>query len=430
MIERYTLPRMKAIWEPGNKFRKWLQIEILACEALAELGEIPKDAVDKIKKRARFDVKRIAEVEEVVKHDVIAFLTVISEGLDKESRYLHMGLTSSDILDTSMALLMQEAASIIIEDIEKFLEALKEKAFAYKDTVMIGRTHGVHAEPITFGLKMALWYEEMGRNLKRMKASKEGISYGKISGAVGTFANISPYVEEYVCKQCGLRPAPVSSQIIQRDRYAEYLSTLSIIASSIDKFAVELRHLQRTEVLEVEEYFSEGQKGSSAMPHKRNPIGSENLSGLARIIRANSIAAMENIPLWHERDISHSSVERVIIPDGTILIDFMLNRITDIVKNLIVYPENMRNNLNKTGGLIFSERILLQLIKKGLLREEAYRLVQRRAMAAWRGEGEFKKLIIEDPDIKEFLSTQEIEDCFDLTHHLRNVDYIFKRVFK
>jgi len=309
MIERYTLPKMKAVWEPENRFKKWLQIEVLACEALAELGEIPKDAVDRIKKNARYDLKRIAEVEEVVRHDVIAFLTVISEGLGEESRYLHIGLTSSDILDTAMALLMQEAASIIIEDIEKFLETLKEKAFAYKDTVMIGRTHGVHAEPITFGLKMALWYEEMGRNLKRMKASKEGIGYGKISGAVGTFANISPYVEEYVCKQCGLRPAPVSSQIIQRDRYAEYLSTLSIIASSIDKFAVELRHLQRTEVLEVEEYFSEGQKGSSAMPHKRNPIGSENLSGLARIIRANSIAAMENIPLWHERDISHSSVE-------------------------------------------------------------------------------------------------------------------------
>ncbi len=430
MIDRYTLPRMKAVWKHENKFRKWLQIEILVCEALAELGEIPKDAVDKIKKRARFDVKRIVEVEKVVKHDVIAFLTVISEGLDKESRYLHMGLTSSDILDTSMALLMQEAASIIIEDIERFLEVLKEKAFAYKDTVMIGRTHGVHAEPITFGLKMALWYEEMVRNLQRMKASKEVISYGKISGAVGTFANISPYIEEYVCRQCGLKPAPVSSQIIQRDRHAEYLSTLSIIASSIDKFAVELRHLQRTEVLEVEEYFSEGQKGSSAMPHKRNPTGSENLSGLARIVRANSIAAMENIPLWHERDISHSSVERVIIPDSTIAVDFMLNRITDIVKNLIVYPENMRNNLNKTGGLIFSERILLQLVKKGLLRDEAYRLVQRRAMAAWRGEGEFKRLIREDPDIKKFLSLQEIEDCFDLTHHLRNVDYIFKRVFK
>ncbi len=421
---------MKSVWEPENRFKKWLQIEILACEALAELGEIPKDAVDRIKKNARYELKRIAEVEEVVRHDVIAFLTVISEGLGEESRYLHMGLTSSDILDTSLAILMNEAASIIIEDIERFLEVLKEKAFAYKDTVMIGRTHGIHAEPVTFGLKMALWYEEMARNLERMKASKERISYGKISGAVGTYANISPYVEEYVCKRCGLKPAPVSSQIIQRDRHAEYLSTLSIIASSIDKFAVELRHLQRTEVLEVEEYFAEGQKGSSAMPHKRNPIGSENLSGLARIVRANSIAALENIALWHERDISHSSVERVIIPDGTILADFMLNRITDIVKNLIVYPDNMRNNLNKTGGLIFSERILLQLIKKGLIREEAYKLVQKRAMEVWKGKGVFKKLIMEDPDIKRLLSPKEIEDCFDLTHHMRNVDYIFKRVFK
>ncbi len=430
MIHRYTRPEMGNIWEPENKFRKWLDIEILCCEAMAEFGDIPKSVVKEIKKKADFDIKRIDEIESTVKHDVLAFLSNLEESIGGLSRYIHKGLTSSDILDTSLSILMGEAADIIINDIKELLKATKKRVYEFKDTVMIGRSHGIHAEPITFGLKLALWYEEMKRNLDRMKTAKERISYGKLSGAVGTYSNIDPKVEEYVCKRLGLKPAPVSNQIIQRDRHAEYLTTLAIIASSIDKFATEIRHLQRTEVLEVEEPFEKGQKGSSAMPHKRNPVGCENLSGLARIVRANALASMENIPLWHERDISHSSVERVIIPDSTILIDFMLVRFSNILKYLIVYPDNMIKNLKLTKGLVFSQRVLLQLTDKGLSREEAYGLVQSKAMHVWKKGGDFKRLLQSDRTVRKYLSKKEIDDCFDLKYYLRNVKRIFKRVFR
>lgn len=421
---------MKNIWEQRNKFDKWLSVEVLAAEALAELGKVPKKAVANIKKKAGFNIDRINEIEKTTKHDVISFLSAVAEEIGEDSRFLHIGLTSSDVLDTSLAILMKEAADIILNDLEKLLSVLKKRAFEHKGTVMIGRTHGIHAEPITFGFKLALWYEETKRNYERMKRAKDVISFGKISGAVGTFANIDPFVEEYVCKKSGLKPDPASSQIIQRDRHAEYLLALSLIASSIDKFAIEIRHLQRTEVLEAEEFFTAGQKGSSAMPHKRNPIACENLSGLARIVRSNAIAALENIPLWHERDISHSSVERVIIPDSTILINYMLVKITSLIASLKVYPENMLINLNKTQGLVFSERILLELVNKGLKRDDAYKIVQRNAMSVWEGKGAFKDLLKNDKELKNYLNIKEIEECFDLKHHLRNIDYIFKRIFR
>jgi adenylosuccinate lyase len=430
MIPRYTRPEMGRIWTDENKFEKWLHIEILACEALAEMGEIPSEALREIKEKARFDVERITELEKVTKHDVVAFLTAVGENVGEASRYIHFGLTSSDILDTSLALLLREASELIIEDIRKLLSVLRDKAFKYKDTIMIGRSHGIHAEPITFGLKMALWYDEMHRNLTRMEGAKETISYGKISGVVGTFTNVPPFVEEYVCRKCGLKPAPISTQIIQRDHHAEFFSTLAIIASSIEKFAVEIRHLQRTEVLEAEEFFTKGQKGSSAMPHKRNPILSENLCGLARMVRANSLASLENISLWHERDISHSSVERVIAPDSTILVDYMLHRLTTIIDNLLVYPENMVRNLEKTKGLIFSERLMLELTKRKISREDAYSVVQRNAMRVWEEGTDFKQEILKDAEITEVLSRKEIEDCFDLHGHLGHVDEIFKRVFE
>jgi adenylosuccinate lyase len=429
MIERYTREKMGKIWRPESKYQKWLDVEISVCEALAELGEIPKDSLERIKERAQFSVPRIEAIEKEVKHDVIAFITCVAESVGDDARYIHLGLTSSDILDTSMAMLLKEASGIIVDDIKGLLQVLKEKAYAYKDTVMVGRSHGVHAEPITFGLKLAVWYEEMKRNLRRMEEAEENIGYGKISGAVGTFSHISPEVEAYVCKKLELKAAPISTQIIQRDRYAQYFSTLAIIASSVEKMAVEIRHLQKTEVLETEEFFAKRQKGSSAMPHKRNPILSENLSGLARLVRSYSLAALENIPLWHERDISHSSVERVIAPDATILVDFMLNRFIMLVKQLIVYPEHMMNNLNKTKGLIFSERVFLELVRKGLSRDEAYALVQRNAMNAWEGKEGLKNLLLNDPDVSIHLSSQEIDRCFDLKHHLRYVDYIFERVF-
>ncbi len=430
MIHRYTRPEMGKIWEAENKFRKWLEIELLACEALAKIGEIPKDTVRAIKKNASYDIKRIDEIEKTVKHDVLAFLINLEERVGGLSRYIHKGLTSSDILDTSLAILMMEAADLIINDVEELLKVLKTRAYEFKDTVMIGRSHGIHAEPITFGLKLTLWYEEMRRNLERMKGARETISYGKFSGAVGTYSNIDPRVEEYVCRRLGLKPAPVSSQIIQRDRHAEYLTTLAIIASSIDKFATEIRHLQRTEVLEAEESFEKGQKGSSAMPHKRNPVGSENLSGLARIVRANAIASMENISLWHERDISHSSVERVIIPDSTILVDFMLVRFKNILKYLIVYNDNMIKNLKLTQGLIFSQRVMVELTQKGLSRNEAYRLVQSKAMKIWEKGGDFKRLLQSDKNITKYLSKKEIDRCFDLRYYLRNVNKIFEKVFR
>jgi adenylosuccinate lyase len=429
MIPRYTRPEMGKIWTDQRKFETWLEIELLVCEALSELGEIPKEAVREIREKACFDVQRVNEIEKVTKHDVIAFLTNVGESIGPLSKYLHYGLTSSDILDTSLALLLKEASELILQDLHRLLGVLKEKALQYRETLMIGRSHGVHAEPITFGLKMALWYDEMNRNLTRMERAKEAVSVGKISGAVGTFAHIPPFIEEFVCGRLGLRPAPISTQIVQRDHHAEFFTTLAIIASSIEKFSVELRHLQRTEVLEAEEFFSKGQKGSSAMPHKRNPISAENLSGLARLVRSYSIASLENIPLWHERDISHSSVERVIAPDATILIDYMLHRVTSIIEHLIVYPENMKANLEKMGGLIYSEAILLLLTRKGLSREEAYAVVQRNAMRVWEKGGDFKTLLSEDETIKHLLTREELEVAFDIRDHLKHVNDIFKRVF-
>ena len=430
MIERYTLPKMKAVWEPENRFRKWLAIEILACEALARKGVIPEEAVREIREKAAFDVRRIDEIEKEVKHDVIAFLTSVGEFVGDAGKYLHMGLTSSDVLDTGLALQMVEAAEIILQDLKELREVLREQAFRYKETPMIGRSHGIHAEPITFGLKMALWYEEIGRNIVRMERARDGAAFGKLSGAVGTFANVSPDVEEDVCRNLGLRPEPISTQIIQRDRHAEYLLTLALIASTLDKMAVEIRHLQRTEVLEAEEPFTAGQKGSSAMPHKRNPVGSENVSGLARIVRANGIAALENIPLWHERDISHSSVERVIFPDSTILVDYMAQRMTGIIRGLQVYPGNMMKNLQLTRGLIFSQRVLLALVEKGMDRDRAYRMVQRNAMEAWKGETEFEALLSADQEVVDLLGPEGIRTCFDLKYYFKSVDAIFDRVFK
>ncbi len=430
MIERYTLPGMKKIWEPEAKYNKWLSIEILASEAMAKLGKIPEEAVKTIKAKASFDVKRIDEIEKEVKHDVIAFLTAVSESIGPEAKYLHMGLTSSDIIDTGFALQLMDASDIILDDLKRLAGILKEKAWEYKDTIMIGRSHGVHAEPITFGLKVALWYEDTVRNTERMKRAREAVRYGKLSGAVGTFANVDPFVEEYVCEKLGLKVDPVSTQIIQRDRHAEYMTTLALIAGTIEKIATEIRHLQRTEVLEVEEPFTAGQKGSSAMPHKRNPVGCENLTGLSRIVRSNAMASLENIPLWHERDISHSSVERVIFPDSTILIDFMLKRLINILKDMIVYPERMKKNLYLTGGLIYSQRVLLELVRKGLDRDRAYRIVQRNAMKGWQEGRSFKDLLREDEDVKKYLSETELENCFDNTYYLKHVDYIFERVFK
>lgn len=430
MIPRYSRPAMTSLWEPESRYRAWLLVEILACEANARLGLIPARSLATIKKKADFKVKRIDDLEKVVKHDVIAFLTAVGEQVGPDSRFIHLGLTSSDVLDTSLAHLMRKAADIIIDDIKALRTVLRKQAYRYKDTVMIGRSHGVHAEPVTFGLKMALWYEEMGRALDRMVRARDVVSVGKVSGAVGTFANIDPFVERYVCKKLGLTPEPAATQVVQRDRHAEYLSALALVASSIEKFSVELRHLQRTEVLEAEEYFSEGQKGSSAMPHKRNPISAENLSGLARVVRANSIAALENVALWHERDISHSSVERIILPDSTILMDYMLARFTKLVDTLFVYPRNMARNMEISRGLFHSETVMLALVGKGLTRETAYKYVQRNAMEVWKQGGDFAARLKADPDIGRHLTAKEIDGCFDLRHTIKKVDYIFKRVFK
>jgi len=429
MIGRYTREVMGRIWTEENKYRNWLQIEVLACEALAQLGEVPKKALANIRNRANFSMQRIEAIEAETKHDVIAFLTSVAENVGLDSRYIHLGLTSSDILDTSMAVRLREASKLILKDCDELLAALKKKAFKHKATVMIGRSHGIHAEPITFGLKLALWYDEMRRNRRRMEQAMDTISVGKISGAVGTFANVSPKVEAHVCRKLGLKPAAISTQIIQRDRYAEFFCTLAIIASTIEKIAVEIRHLQRTEVSEAEEHFSKGQKGSSAMPHKRNPISSENLSGLARLVRSNASAALANVALWHERDISHSSVERVIIPDSTILIDYMLNRLTGVVGRLVVYPERMRQNLDMTKGLIFSQQILLVLARKGVSREDAYRMVQNNAMEASEKGKDFKDLIRQDPEIRKHLKTEEADEIFDIHFQLRHIDTIFDRVF-
>ncbi len=429
MLERYSRERMKQIWTEENKYRTWLKVEILAAEAWAELGVIPKEAAEEIRAKADFDEKRILEIEKETRHDVIAFLTNVAEYVGPAARYLHWGLTSSDMLDTAMALRMKEAMDIIIEDVEECLETIKRRALEHKNTVMIGRSHGIHAEPITFGLKLAIWYDEMKRNLKRLKAARETISTGKISGAVGTFAHVDPRVEEYVCEKLGLKPAPVSNQIVQRDRYAEVFTALAILAGTVEKIATEIRHLQRTEVLEAEEYFRKGQKGSSAMPHKRNPILSENLCGLARMVRAYCVPALENMPLWHERDISHSSVERFICPDGFITADFMLARLNGLLSKLVVYPENMKKNLNLLKGLIFSQQVLLRLTQKGVSREDAYRIVQKRAMEVWEGKGTFKELLLEDKELSKYLSREEIEEIFDINYHLKHVDTIFHRVF-
>jgi adenylosuccinate lyase len=420
---------MESIWSAQNRFQKWLDIEILACEALAKKGDIPREALKTIKAKARFDIARIDEIERTVKHDVIAFLTSVAEFVGPDSRFIHMGLTSSDILDTSLAVLLKEASEILLGDIDRLLAVLKKKAIRHKLTLMIGRTHGIHAEPVTFGLKMAMWYEEMARNRERLLHAKDAIACGKISGAVGTFAFIDPSIEEYVCRKLNLSPENVATQIVQRDRHAEYFSTLAVIASSLEKFATEIRHLQRTEVREAEEYFSPGQKGSSAMPHKRNPVLSENISGLARLMRGYALAAMENVALWHERDISHSSVERVIGPDATILLDFMLSRFTRLVDELVVYPERMIENLNLTHGVIFSQMVLLKLAEKGMTREQAYAVVQENAMRSWKDGIEFKKLLLSDVRVKSYLNSREIESVFRLENFLGNVDYIFKRTF-
>jgi len=429
MISRYTRSEMAKLWSLKNKYQKWLDIEVLVCEAWAEKGVIPKEALANIKKKASFSVERIAEIETQVKHDVIAFISNVEENIGPEGRYLHLGLTSSDILDTANAVLLKKAMEIILEDVEEVMSILRKQAFAYKDTPMIGRSHGVHAEPITFGLKLALWYEEMKRNKKRLQQAKENISYGKISGAVGTFAHLDPEIESYVCSKLGLNPAPISNQIIQRDRYAHYFTALAILAGTIEKIALEIRHLQRTEVLEVEEPFTKGQKGSSAMPHKRNPIQCENLCGLARLVRSNTLAALENIALWHERDISHSSVERVIMPDTTILADFILHRLKKILANMQVYPERMLKNLNLTKGLIFSQGLLLALVKKGLPRQRAYEIIQDCAMRVWQGELDLKTQILSHKEIKVYLTSVEIEKIFDLKYCLRHVDKIFARIF-
>jgi adenylosuccinate lyase len=428
MIKRYTRKAMGDIWTDENRYKIWLKVELLACEAMAKIGKIPKEALQNIK-RASFSVKRIEEIEAETKHDVIAFLTAVAERVGPDARYIHMGLTSSDVLDTSMAFLMKQAGALILEDCERLLSIIRKRAFEHKDTVMVGRSHGIHAEPITFGLKLAVWYDEMRRNQERFERAVETISFGKLSGAVGTFANTPPEVEAYVCRKLNLNPAPASTQIIQRDRYAEYFTVLAIMGSSIEKMAIEIRHLQRTEVLEAEEFFSKGQKGSSAMPHKRNPIGSENLSGLARIIRSNAMAALENIPLWHERDISHSSVERIIAPDSTILMDYMLNRISGIIKDLVVYPKTMEKNLGLLKGLIFSQQVLLALAAAGISREDAYGIVQAHAMRVWKEKRDFKTLIINDKKILEHISRKKIEEIFDVNHHLEYITAIFNRVF-
>jgi adenylosuccinate lyase len=420
---------MGRIWEDQNKYQRWLDVELAVTETLAEEGVVPKDAASEIKSRAGFSVKRIDEIEADVKHDVIAFTTSVAEHVGPAARYFHYGLTSSDVLDTAMALQVMDASKIIHEDIQRLLDVLKERAHEFKTTVAIGRTHGIHAEPITFGLKLALWYDEVRRHQHRMSEAVETMRVGKLSGAVGTFAHLPPEIEEKVMRKLGLKPAPASSQIIQRDRHAHYISTIALIGATLEKIAVEVRHLQRTEVREAEEYFSAGQKGSSAMPHKRNPVASEQISGLARLLRSNALAAMENVALWHERDISHSSVERVIFPDSTILADYLLDRTATLIEKLVVYPEKMKQNLELTHGLIYSGELLLELVAKGITREDAYRLVQRDAMRVWDEGGSFKDKVLSDTDIQRALTPADIDQVFDSQKLLRNVDRIFARVF-
>jgi adenylosuccinate lyase len=429
LISRYTRPEMGRIWSDENKFRTWLEVEIAASETLAEAGMVPKSAAKAIRTKGDFDLERIQQIEAEVKHDVIAFTTSVAEKVGPESRWLHYGLTSNDVVDTAQALLVKQASAVISDDLKRLIEVLKRRAFEFQHTPQIGRTHGVHAEPITFGLKLANWYSEMQRNLQRFEHAAEDMRVGKLSGAVGNAAHLEPEYEEAICERLGLNVAAVSSQVIQRDRHAFYIATLAVIASTLDKIATEVRHLQRTEVREAEEFFSEKQKGSSAMPHKRNPVQCEQISGLARIVRSNAQAAFENVPLWHERDISHSSAERVILPDSTILTDYLLNKTTNLIDQLMVYPERMLRNLHSTGGLVFSGQLLLDLVEAGVLREDAYRIVQRNAMKAWREELNFRELLASDPDVTSRVDKKTLERAFDLDRQLRNVDKIFKRVF-
>lgn len=428
MIERYTRPEMGAIWTEQNKYQAWLEVEILACEAWAELGDIPKEDVAKIRANASFDVNRILEIEEETRHDVVAFTRAVSETLGEERKWVHYGLTSTDVVDTALSYIIKQANEILRKDLNNFVEILANKAKEHKFTVMMGRTHGVHAEPTTFGLKLALWHEEMKRNVERFEAAAKSIETGKMSGAVGTYANIDPFVEEYVCENLGIAASPISTQTLQRDRHAQYMSTLALIATSVEKFATEVRGLQKSETREVEESFAKGQKGSSAMPHKRNPIGSENMTGLARLIRGYMLTAYENVSLWHERDISHSSAERVILPDATIALNYMLNRFSNIIKNLTVFPDNMKRNMDSTLGLIYSQRVLLALIDKGLAREEAYDTVQPCAMEAWENQISFRGVVDQNEKITAHLNKEELDDCFDYNYHIQHVDMIFERL--
>ncbi len=427
MISRYTLPEMGKVFSDENRLQRMLDVEVYACEAMADIGLIPKEAYKEIKAKAKFDISRVSEIEEITKHDVIAFLTAVGENVGESSKYIHLGMTSSDILDTGLSLQMKQAADLLLGRLNKLREVLTTQALRHKYTLMMGRTHGIHAEPITFGLKMALWIMEVDRSIQRLTNAREVISVGKISGAVGTFANIDPQIETFVCRRLGLHPATVSTQVLQRDRHAEFLTTLAIIGGSLEKYATELRNLQRTDILEVEECFTKGQKGSSAMPHKRNPITSERIAGLSRVLRGNALAAMENISLWHERDITHSSVERIIIPDSCILLDYMLHLFIRVMENLIVYPDNMRANIEKTHGLVFSQRVMLSLVDKGIMREVAYEWVQRNALKSWEQHIAFQYLILEDKDIMSLLSTDEVTALFDYNYHTKNIDFIFRR---
>jgi adenylosuccinate lyase len=429
MIERYTLPEMGALWSEESKFQKWLEVEIAVCEVHAEMGTIPREALEQIKSRAKFSVERINEIEKITNHDVIAFTTNLAENIGEAARFVHYGLTSSDVVDTANALLLRDACDLLLEKVEALLTVLKRRALEFKHTPQIGRTHGIHAEPTSFGLTFALWYDEMRRNRERLRRARETVAVGKISGAVGTFALLDPEVEEKVCRRLGLKAAPVSTQIIQRDCYAEYLCTLAVIASSLDKFALNVRHWQRTEVFEAQERFTAGQKGSSAMPHKRNPIISERICGLARVVRANSLVGLENVALWHERDISHSSAERVVLPDSSIALDYLLHKAATLIDGLVVYPEHMLRNLQLTKGLIFSGQLLLALTQKGVSREMAYEWVQRNAMKVWETGEDFRQLLKQDADITSHLGSADIEGVFNLDTYLRNVDPIFDRVF-
>ena len=429
MIPRYTRPEMGRIWSDENRFRTWLTVEVAATETLAEAGMVPKDAAKAIRQRADFNLKRIHEIEAEVRHDVIAFTTAVAEIVGPHARWFHYGLTSNDVVDTAQALLIGQASAIIAHDLEQFSQVLERRAWEFKDTPMVGRTHGIHAEPITFGFKLANWYSEVERDITRFQNAAEDMRVGKFSGAVGTLAHLSPELEEKICARLGLKAAAVSSQVIQRDRHAAYLATLAVVACTLDKIATEIRHLQRTEVREAEEYFSEKQKGSSAMPHKRNPVTSEQISGLARVVRSNAQAGFENVALWHERDISHSSAERVIIPDSTTLVDYLLQKTTGLIETMFVYPERMQANLESTGGLVYSGQLLLDLVEHGVSREDAYRLVQRHAMRAWKEDLNFRELVLQDKEITSRVPRRQIEQAFDLKRQLRNIDKIFARVF-